>query len=911
MKRIWTALICLALLLAVSALAEGGYEERRVRLFRQGEDSGETLPLRFYEDFPSVPVMGLRAFYREFLEGELDFARTEEGVIELTTPVGARAVADPAAGTLWAEDMTAFITPPEEDAGEAMTGDIAFAAIIDTAYDRPAEPFTLDLGRYGIPMIEDGDELFLPLATLSDIFADYGLRYVSWNGENVYFVDESELFMLEDEADQAEYFDPIFSETERAADMADFAYREICFNIDHFYGFPGAGENEDAVMELGLDGALLERDPKTRDFLRSDQTAQYAVGLYRLFNHFLDDNGHTGFAEFQELMSGGYAASAGFTLLALFNEEPFSAAHAVRNEALLAAGAAQASALSLGEGEDAGAFTADNMISIFGFTLEQSRRTYAQWGDTAVFSPQVFAVDYEGWRAYYEDGGPMPLEGDTLALMIEALQRASADPEIRNFVIDLSVNYGGDTGASLPILALITGDGATTYLDRLTGRQVREAIAVDFNFDGALNEADDEAGKYNFNFAALVSNGTFSAANEVAVRLREHGVPILGETSGGGSCAIQICATADGLHYQMSSPLQLLWADGGSVEAGVEPDIVLVEPDENGDRDYGDFYDLEVLSEAINGWYAEHGGYAVEPAAPQAFPAAETLLEGVFEALGDETYRRTYEALLAGEVIGKGSKGDVARDVQRTLIAFGQDIAADGDVGKKTLAALNAVQTAFGLEPTETLDAAGYAELMPRLLVCLDGEKAEALLSDAYSDRRRSEFVYMKGCALCLEGRYYSARRAFLDSKWGDWNDRAAACVQPWPKNGRLWRNDAVGGGSVTLTIKVKGDPDSAMLVKVYKADGTLAACLFIGGAGKASVSLPSGTYVIKDGVGSAWYGMEEAFGREGYYETMLFDGGEAEVRLKSNYEYTISIDVGSGDGDADIGAVREDWSDF
>ena len=77
-------------------------------------------------------------------------------------------------------------------------------------------------------------------------------------------------------------------------------------------------------------------------------------------------------------------------------------------------------------------------------------------------------------------------------------------------------------------------------------------------------------------------------------------------------------------------------------------------------------------------------------------PSADEVLD----ALGDEIYRATYDAICSGEVIRKGSKGDAAKGVQQTLIAFGQDIAADGSVGPKTIGALNAVQAAFGMEQT-------------------------------------------------------------------------------------------------------------------------------------------------------------------------------------------------------------------
>ncbi|MDO4866693.1 MAG: hypothetical protein Q4C10_09040 [Clostridia bacterium] len=95
---------------------------------------------------------------------------------------------------------------------------------------------------------------------------------------------------------------------------------------------------------------------------------------------------------------------------------------------------------------------------------------------------------------------------------------------------------------------------------------------------------------------------------------------------------------------------------------------------------------------------------------------AEPGIEQVLDALGEEAYRGTYEALLAGEIIQKGSKGEAARGLQQTLIAFGQSIVADGNIGPKSIAALNSVQQAHGLEATEMVDAEGYALLLSALL---------------------------------------------------------------------------------------------------------------------------------------------------------------------------------------------------
>ena len=141
---------------------------------------------------------------------------------------------------------------------------------------------------------------------------------------------------------------------------------------------------------------------------------------------------------------------------------------------------------------------------------------------------------------------------------------------------------------------------------------------------------------------------------------------------------------------------------------------------------------------------------------------------------------------------------------------------------------------------------------------------------------------------------------------------RAGSCVQPWPKTGVLYRNPAVKGGSAELAVQFNTDPDTAMLVKIYTVDGVLARTMFIGGTGKATCSLPAGTYIIKDGVGKNWYGEAEAFGSEGYYEIMTFGNGQQEVQLKKNYSSTITVNVQEDNPDAEgVGSDWESWDNF
>ena len=170
---------------------------------------------------------------------------------------------------------------------------------------------------------------------------------------------------------------------------------------------------------------------------------------------------------------------------------------------------------------------------------------------------------------------------------------------------------------------------------------------------------------------------------------------------------------------------------------------------------------------------------------------------------------------------------------------------------------------------------------------------------------------YQQAQKLYKAGKYYSAMQAFQASVWKDWRKKADACVQKWPKNQEIWRNKSVKGSAVKLTVKVNGvKKDEAMLVKIFNKTGKLASCLFIGGTGKATVKLPAGTYTLMSGTGKTWFGYIEAFGEEGKYSSMIFDGGKKTVTLKKRGIYTITVHPTTSEGTS-VGSQEESWKTF
>ena len=132
-----------------------------------------------------------------------------------------------------------------------------------------------------------------------------------------------------------------------------------------------------------------------------------------------------------------------------------------------------------------------------------------------------------------------------------------------------------------------------------------QSFLIDRNFDGKFDEADADV-HYDLNFAVLVSQESYSCGNLFPSMFRDMGLMVLGERSKGGACTILSLNTADGFYYHISDYQMRLTNDNWEViDGGIEPDVKLVKTDADGNKDYSDFYDLALLSNLINEYYAK------------------------------------------------------------------------------------------------------------------------------------------------------------------------------------------------------------------------------------------------------------------------------------------------------------------
>ena len=223
---------------------------------------------------------------------------------------------------------------------------------------------------------------------------------------------------------------------------------------------------------------------------------------------------------------------------------------------------------------------------------------YYKEGSTAYCWFNSFMCDDSGWRKFYKGEGPKPTvkdyPNDWLIALIDALEKAEADPEVKNFVLDISTNGGGSSDVVMFITSILCNKADMYYENTLTGQKIKSTYEVDRNLDGKFDEKDADV-KYNLNFALLTSTCSFSCGNMLPALLKDYGIPLLGIQSGGGSCCVLYNPSADGFGYRYSTHrARLTDTKGQNIDAGIKPTYELK---------YTDFFNLPKLTQLIDSYY--------------------------------------------------------------------------------------------------------------------------------------------------------------------------------------------------------------------------------------------------------------------------------------------------------------------
>ena len=534
-------------------------KEKKKMYFAVPENESE-IELAFMDGVKDIPYISMENAKDTLIMAmkELDVKdydlklEADDDKVTLTRESGYTAVFDFTEDTVEFYDYDAFLKKQENTylldvitlTGYNDKGEPEYLQAMDTSFERYGNPVTFRPGEYGIDMICQDGEYYIPVQFLSDIILSRMKLNIVYNGENVCIVPGGRTDFLED---QYYIADP---PKERSDALIDFNYRELCLAMDAFYGLKEQHHItsfDSLFRQTGLIEPLMSKDPQEAGQALADLTLIY-----------LDDR-HTGFGGKSYMMTDTPTLKFGNSYQQSF--------------------------------VDGKAFkSARDKVYPDGVP------GYEEVGNTAFITIDGFSNDDS--IDYYSDSVKAEDHlDDTFGLMIYAFSQITRDQSpIKNVVLDLTLDEGGSEDAGAYVIGAFIGNGSISVMNSLTDALMTENFKADLNLDRKFDDSDN---LLDYNLFCLTSPYSFSCANLVpSVLKNSHKVTVLGQTSGGGTCVLYRMSTADGCVFQMSGPLRMSYTKNGSfyeIDQGIEPDFVISRPEQFYDRKYIDKYVNELM----------------------------------------------------------------------------------------------------------------------------------------------------------------------------------------------------------------------------------------------------------------------------------------------------------------------------
>ena len=428
----------------------------------------------------------------------------------------------------------------------------------DRAYSRYGDELELDLSAYSIDLIREGDTYYLQAQTMADILIGETYTVYIYNGEACFFVNYENY--LNDLKDIDNGYSAIFYDVEaqsRSEELIEYTYNELCLNLDMNYGFKDSRSItsfNDYFEEIAYGGANL------KTLLLSDDPEDMDKAIYVLTRCSFDDlhsnyravSPYTGADKLEEVRASGDGTS-----WYEFGRNYYKFKNA-RAEA-----------------------------------FPDGVPGYQEVGNTAYITYDNFIPASDD--RYYSAPPTDDTSEDNIGLIIYAASQIKRENSpIENVVIDLSCNTGGAENAVAYDTAWFLGKANIYLQSSLTGAEAVNVYQCDTNLD---HEFTDEDTVSDLNLYCLISPVSFSCGNLMPCMLKATGgrVTLVGQTTGGGSCAVHPFTTASGTFAQCSGYKHISTMKNGSfydADRGVEPDVVLTRVES--------FYDRQALTDLLN-----------------------------------------------------------------------------------------------------------------------------------------------------------------------------------------------------------------------------------------------------------------------------------------------------------------------
>ena len=582
--------LCAGMLFPMAAQAEGEYGETPEGITKKSmtyhffeNDTTGKMNVVFKEDMPSVPYIDAADYMGKIMIHEFK-EEVKDGKVVVSGEPGTFTV-DAEKDQVTFNDYHSMLNDGNFYIKPGSAADIPYikASTIDPLGE--VKPTTLDLSKYKIDLLMVDGKAYFPLTTISDLFCSSLVSAEYVNGE-INFVLTMESFMTGKLTDSYVDRTGLYETQERPEDAAEYTYNEMCFLFDTIYGKPSQCEFANAIREKGFDQALETYDETTKlikGLLQSTDPAEFSLGL-TLLQYYMYDGGHTTTNyELVSELAGAYSTSWLYSVCTL---QQWAAEYPQVVEVLMQ-GMRKAALQKQFQETRAAVFKEKGYQKVWegdaGCTLYRS-------GKTVIFSFDSFNQVVTPWFKKALD--------------------YSAQNGIKNFIVDLSCNGGGDSSVLCYMVSVMKNKdrnsnvASVSIRDEVTGGEYRSNFLLDLNLDGKFDDADKKV-YYDLDFAVLASPFSFSCGNLTPFVAKDQGIMIMGDRSGGGACSIMKAYTADGHFMAVSSSQYFICDSGADVDLGVEVDVNLMKKTADGQYDNSAFYDLDALGIYMNEFYGK------------------------------------------------------------------------------------------------------------------------------------------------------------------------------------------------------------------------------------------------------------------------------------------------------------------
>ena len=510
-------------------------------------------------DIPYIPLTTVNLQW--FLNSNYTVSSVTKDTTEVTitnTARNAHAVFDLSTHKCTFDNYDAFFQTSDVYYDTASVSKIDYMKITDAA-NIAGKPVifdwsTLDIG-ITLCKVDTEYALAVPLQTFNDVFLSPKQNFLIYNG--MYLYTSYELMISQDL--QNDYYTTGNKSRARNKVVADFCYNELCLNLDFNYGLKTI-HGIDSFPDFNTYFACVG----IRDDLMDTGALIFSRALKDICEFYFGD-GHSNYILNSHYLGKDASVLPHYTSLVQKDHNSNYNKYSSAKSSVLGSPVPLTAVSSNGE----------TVIVRFD-----------EFSATGLKKNEIIA------QISANNNNPF----DVISFIHMVNSAIHSNSSIKNIVLDLSCNGGGDVSAAAFVLSWMLGECTFNFTNPVSGAKWFSTYKADVNLDGVYDENDTVNDK---NLFCLISPCSFSCGNLVPAMLKASGnATIIGSTSGGGTSVVQYACTADGTLFRMSSKYVMSVVKNGStynIDTGVEPHYYISDP-----KNYYNTETIAKLVDAIN-----------------------------------------------------------------------------------------------------------------------------------------------------------------------------------------------------------------------------------------------------------------------------------------------------------------------